>query len=470
MPKRVVRLWWWGKVIFCRGRKRKYDEPSSFFVHMMASNRHRDLSCRLCSDVQCFATIHQFFTTISEVQMTQQQSSSTTPAPRKTPLRAVIGVAVVGIVGAAFGYGVVILFLKSSSQSPRPSSGSPLVDGVLAMLLTIVAMNVVLGIHEWGHVLGGQLSGFRFAMLVVGPLQVLRDGDRIVVGLNKNMSLVGGVASAVPTGNERDIQGAMLRLVAGGPVASLVLAFCAGLPFLTAKFFSFAAPHGLLALFLGATCAASFLIFVGTAIPYHANHFYSDGARVLMLRKRGKEGERWCALAILAGAMMNDTRPRDLNMDYLKSALALPDKTVDDLSAHVLAYQWALDSGIVEEAQRCLDYAATNLESYPEAFRPLVAIEVAYMEGVHRHNAEEAHKWLGQAGKSAFIEPPTRLRAEAALALAQDDIKAAKEKATEVLSVLEKKSRLNGSEQMERDLAEELLRRTSAKVLPSSDG
>ena len=183
-----------------------------------------------------------FFTTISEVCMTQQQPSSTTPAPRKTPLRAVIGVAVVGIVGAAFGYGVVALFLKSSSQSPRPSSGSPLVDGVLAMLLTIVAMNVVLGIHEWGHILGGQLSGFRFAMLVVGPLQVLRDGDRIVVGLNKNMSLVGGVASAVPTGNERDIQGAMMRLVAGGPVASLVLAFITGLPFLTAKIFSFAPP------------------------------------------------------------------------------------------------------------------------------------------------------------------------------------------------------------------------------------
>jgi hypothetical protein len=423
------------------------------------------LFCRPCANVQCFASIHQFFTTISEVSMTQQQpSTTTTPAARKTPLRAVIGAAAVGIVGAAFGYGVITLFLKSSAQSARPSSGLPLVDAFLAMLLTLVAMNVVLGIHEWGHVLGGQLSGFRFAMLVVGPLQVLREGDRIVVGLNKNMSLVGGVASAVPTGNERDIQGAMMRLVSGGPVASLVLAFLAGLPFLAAKLFSIPAPHGFLALFLGATCAASFLIFVGTAIPYHANHFYSDGARVLMLRKRGKEGERWCALAILAGAMMNSTRPRDLKAEYIQSALAMPDKTVDDLSAHILSYQWALDSGNVEEAQCYLDYAATYLESYPEAFRPLVAIEVAYMEGVHKHNAEETEKWLTLAGKSAFVEPPTRLRAEAALALALDDATTAKEKATEALSVLEKKPRLNGSEQMERDLAEELLRRTSAKV------
>lgn len=412
-----------------------------------------------------FRTDSPNFTTIFEVCMSQQQQPSTTPTPasRKIPLRAVIGAATIGIVGAAFGYGVVALFLKSSPQAARPSSGLPLVDAVLAMLLTLVAMNVVLGVHEWGHVLGGQLSGFRFAMLVVGPLQVLREGDRIVVGLNKNMSLVGGVASAVPTGNERDIQGAMMRLVAGGPLASLVLAFLAGLPFLAAKLFSTPAPHGLLALFLGATCAASFLIFWGTAIPYHANHFHSDGARVLMLRKRGKEGERWCALAILAGAMMNDTRPRDLNTDYLKSALALPDKTVDDLSAHVLAYQWALDSGNVEEAQRCLDYAATNLESYPEAFRPLVAIEVAYMEGTYKHNAEEAQKWLTLAGKSAFVELPTRLRAEAALALAQDDFKIAQEKATEAILFMEKKSRLSGSEQMERDLAEDIVRRASAK-------
>lgn len=392
--------------------------------------------------------------------MTQQQPSITTPATRKTPLRAVIGAITVGIVGAAFGYGVVALFLKSSVQSPRPSSGSPLVDGVLAMLLTMVAMNVVLGIHEWGHVIGGQLSGFRFAMLVVGPLQVLRDGERIVVGLNKNMSLVGGIASAVPTGNERDIQGAMMRLVAGGPVASLVLAFLAGLPFIAAKIFSFAAPGDLGALFLGAMSLGSLLIFLITTIPYHANHFYSDGARVLMLRKRGKEGERWCALAVIGGAMLNSTRPRELKAEYIQSALAMPDKTVDDLSAHILSYQWALDSGNMEDAQRYLNYAAEHLESYPEAFRPLVAIEVAYMEGVYKHNAEEAQKWLTLAGKSAFVEPLTRLRAEAALALALDEATTAKEKATEALSVLEKKSRLNGSEQMERDLAEDILRRT----------
>jgi len=37
------------------------------------------------------------FITISEVQMTQQQPSTTTPAPRKTPLRAVIGAVTGGI-------------------------------------------------------------------------------------------------------------------------------------------------------------------------------------------------------------------------------------------------------------------------------------------------------------------------------------------------------------------------------------
>lgn len=405
------------------------------------------------------------------------------PAPENqtkkfSTVRNVIAIMAVVILGLLFGYTVGKVGMNSSVSEQLHSSnteqfnkpqtvGSKLLNGLAAFGVIIIVMHVVLGVHEWGHVLGGQSAGFRFMMFVVGPIRILRQGHRIRVGWNTNLSLVGGIASVLPpaaasaTMSSRvSIEEGMMRFIAGGPIASLVLAFLSGLPFaLQWVLPEWTGLGGLLSLFFGATAVMSFMIFCGTAIPYHSSGFSSDGARVLMLQKNDAAAKRWCALGILGGAMMSDVRPRDLEERYFHDALALADKTPDDVSAHLFTYQWALDKENIEEAERHLDYTVKHLEVYPEAFRPIIAMEVAYFEARHRKNSKSAWQWYTIGKKNSFVEPPSRLRVEAALALAEGHVEEAGVKARQGLRLLAAKPHLTGSETMEQDLLHDILHR-----------
>ena len=402
------------------------------------------------------------------------------PAPdhqikKSHTMRNVLMIIVVVALGLLFGYTVGKVGMNSLVNEQHDSSakqldkprtvGSKLLNGLVAFGVIIVVIHVVLSVHEWGHILGGQSAGFRFMMFVVGPIRILRQGHRIRVGWNTNLSLVGGIASVLPPtaaamSSRLSIEKGMMRFIAGGPIASLVLALLAGLPlFMRLIVPDWTGLGGLLSLFFGATAVMSFMIFCGTAIPYHSSGFSSDGARVLMLQKNDAAAKRWCALGILGGAMMSDVRPRDVEERYFHDALALADKTPDDVSAHLLTYQWALDKGDIEEAARHLDYTTKHLDVYPEAFRPVIAMEVAYFEARHRNNPESARQWFSTGHKTSFVEPPSRLRVEAALALAEGRDEEAGVKARQGLRLLAAKPHLTGSETMEQDLLNDILHR-----------
>jgi hypothetical protein len=393
-----------------------------------------------------------------------QQKSTTIPST----IRSVAVILIFTMLGLAFGYTIGNIGRSSSATSEKTPStaqvieqrsvGSKVLNGIAAFGIMILAAHLVLGVHEWGHVLGGQLSGFRFMMLIVGLVRILRQGRSIRIGWNTNMSLMGGVASVLPTTATPNVEQGMMRFVAGGPVASLVLALVAGLPFALKGFVpQWSGIGGLASLFFGATAVMSLMIFCVTAIPSRASNFSSDGARILMLRKNDAAAKRWCALGIVAGAMMADVRPRDLEERYFRDALALTDDTPDNLSAHLLGYQWALDKGNIEAAAQYLDYIIQRLDKYPEAFRPLVAMEAAYFEARHRRNPTAAREWFGKGHKTSFIEPTGRLRIESAVALAEERHEEAETKARQGLRLLAAKSHLTGGEIMERELLHDLL-------------
>src|SRR5437868_5918014 len=94
------------------------------------------------------------------------------------------------------------------------------------IFLSLVAFSLmaflILAGHELGHVLAGQMVGFRFLLFVVGPLKFERKEGRIRAGLNKTLALAGGVAASAPT-DERNVCKRMAVIMLGGPLASLLL-------------------------------------------------------------------------------------------------------------------------------------------------------------------------------------------------------------------------------------------------------
>jgi hypothetical protein len=316
----------------------------------------------------------------------------------------IASVAALALAGAAVGYGAASLG-ELAGANPSLSDGQGL--ALLALILPLTLLGILA--HELGHLAGGRLAGFRFMLLVVGPLKLQRYGERVRLGLNRSLALSGGLAASVPT-DDRDLRRRMLLMVAGGPAASL-LGGALGLA-------AAALADGLLAGALFAFGAVSLALALATLLPLRTSGFYSDGARILMLLRGGPAADRWCAAVATANTSMS-ARPREVSPALIARAAALPDGSLDDVGARLIAYMAALDGDDIVSAGGHLDYVLAHRGGYPAAVRPALLLEGAYYLARHRGDPAGARALLDQSGGGALIEPYTRHRAAAAVLLAE---------------------------------------------------
>jgi hypothetical protein len=297
--------------------------------------------------------------------------------------------------------------------------------GAVVALTALVAGYLAIVTHEVGHLVGGKLAGFRFYLFVAGPLRVERDSstNRIRMGLNRDWSLAGGIAGCLPTGREA-LPRRLALMVAGGPAFSFLLSGAAAL--LSGRVDG--AP-ALLKTLLGMMMIISFGLGVVTLIPMRFSGFSSDGARLLRLARGGPAAHREAAILALVALTTNGTPPRDLPDEVVGSAIAARDGTSDECTANLLAYTQRLDRGDLAGARAALHRSLELADQYPPAFVPALMVEAAFFEGFASRDAAAARAYLAEVPeKSIAVTPLDRLRAEAAIALAEGDRAGARER------------------------------------------
>lgn len=301
---------------------------------------------------------------------------------------------------------LIVALVLMASDKPLATASS--VDFVLSFSAFVGMLLLSILLHELGHLLGGRLVGFHFVLLIVGPFKVQRIGQQLHYGWNRHLNLAGGLSASVPK-DHRHLRRRMLMMAAGGPAISLL---CSGLAlYLVLRAETW--PQGLLLLFGAMNSAISLL----TLAPLPTCGLASDGSRLLLLLRGRPAAARWCAAVALSYTSLNQ-RPRAWDRTLLDAALAVPDGSLDDVSAHFLAYYAALDRGDSAAAARHLAYALANRQAYPPAFQPGLFLEAAYL-AAQQGDATAGRVWLDQAAGGAFIEPPTRARATAAVLFAE---------------------------------------------------
>jgi uncharacterized protein (TIGR03437 family) len=67
----------------------------------------------------------------------------------------------------------------------------------IGILSIIAAGFLALLVHESGHLAGGLSAGFRFQLLTVGLMTIVREGERIRFRWNLDWKLMGGIASPI---------------------------------------------------------------------------------------------------------------------------------------------------------------------------------------------------------------------------------------------------------------------------------
>jgi hypothetical protein len=326
------------------------------------------------------------------------------------------------------GFYVARLFLRDSEFLHNLRDN---VSPAWVFATVIVGVTLPLFLHEAGHIVGGKLVGFRFALYVAGPIMITRVGERLKFQLHRQWSLYGGIAATVPV-DDHDLLRRMSWMVAAGPITSLLVgAASMGAAVLVDS------SHTGLRFFLLVLGVSGFMNFVAVTVPSTTGGFLTDRSRFLLLRRGGIAAERAAASALLGARNMAGERPRDWPASSLSLLESATDTSFDSLlgqSSHVVKYYE--DIGQPERALATLDRVVEHIDTLPSLLHPTLRLERAYLTAVVRGDAAAAREDLERIGPNALVEPWDRLRAEAAILFAEGNAAGARELAVRALEQL----------------------------------
>ena len=268
-------------------------------------------------------------------------------------------------------------------------------------------MLIVLGVHEIGHLIGGLSQGMRFLLLIVGPFgwHASVSGPRFE--WNTNVALMGGLAATLPTEVGSSLRRQLLVMIAGGPLASLLLAIFA------VAAIAYVEPR--IAAYCLIVAATSFGIFLVTLIPTRAGGFMSDGMQLIDVWRGGTAVVERSALLRIFAQSMDGVRPRDWDPEALAELSRADSEDPTRRTGGLLySFMWAMDGRRDADIAHYHALLESSVDEYPSGFRQSVHVELAIgawlagdTDAVRRHLA---------ASKGGIVEKSRRLLAQAALA------------------------------------------------------
>ena len=279
------------------------------------------------------------------------------------------------------------------------------------LLLLPLSFLLVLAVHEAGHLVGGFRKGMRFLLYIVGPFQLTRTTSGIRFNWIFNLGTFGGLAAATPD-PDQPIRPQFLSLIAGGPLASLVLAVLGFALFLLVD--DRVGAHAMIiALF-------SAFIFIVTAFPMRAGGFMSDGMQFIEVLRGGDAVLERQQLTGLMAQSMAGIRPRDWKAEWLEpAAQAGSGEPMRRVAIRMMALLMAEDRGQTATADAHADWLAEHTDDYPQGFRQSLTLELC-LHALSRGNATAAKMWMAQS-KGGVVDKARRALAEAEIAFEDGD-------------------------------------------------
>ncbi|MBI5424455.1 MAG: M50 family metallopeptidase [Opitutae bacterium] len=391
----------------------------------------------------------------TEPQVIPRLPTPVTRGRKALSLPVLVGTAVGLVIGGVAGF----LGVRFGTHLLLP--GLPKWIAIVHLAALPLVWLVVVGFHEFGHIVGGWAGGGKFLLYVVGPLMWKRTPAGVRFSWNKNLNIAGGLAACLPLDPAAATPRGTAIMVAGGPIFSLVLTVLAawlgaGIAAIAVSPVAIFAQH--LALFVA---GMSLLIFLVTVAPGTAGGFKSDGLRFYELLRGGPRSEQENAVMTLTTAALGGVRPADYDPRLVEQAISLRDGSLFDLYAHHTVAHHFIDLGQPGRAQALLDHVMSGEAQLVPFARDALRCDYAWLLAEHSGDAVAARAWLDSAGALAF-DPATRLRAEAAVLLAEGRRAEAAAKAREGLHALEHKSLSPTGNPFARDVLEDLLARAEA--------
>jgi hypothetical protein len=285
----------------------------------------------------------------------------------------------------------------------------PSLSTIAGIALILFTSSLGLVVHELGHALAAGAVGFRVRMVRVGRLAATGTPGGWQLRLLPQR-IRGGWVWAHPLSPEH-LRVRHALFVAGGPAAHLLLA---GVVLAAAKEWG------------GAWVLAAVLLLLAVGLNLlplglRREGRWLDGDWLLAWSVRPRVATQRVALGELYQAIEAGQRPREWDENWTRHA-ALVDRrraSSQEVAGDLLAYSWAIDRGLVDDAGRWLSRAFSGRRLLPDDQCATVLIEAAFFVARHRGRRELAIRLLEAAPEPSTATGRADLeRAHAALQLA----------------------------------------------------
>lgn len=324
------------------------------------------------------------------------------------------------LVGGAVGFFAAQAGLRTAEQLP-PAVSIPL------LILLIPSFFLVIGLHEAGHAFAGVKVNFDFRFYVVGPFMWEKEMDGWKFKWNTNVNTFGGMVLCLPT-DSQNLSQRFARYAAGGPLASLI---CAAVFIVIHTLLQGVESTNLVlqitTIWMWILFLFSLIIFFVTAIPFQANGFSSDGARVWRLSRGGDTATFEVLLLKFIATSSNGMRPALLNRQEMEAALLLAEKIKAPMGLyfHYYYFYHAFDCGELALAEEQLMLYVDKSEAIPQGLRSGVLLDAAFFYAIGRRDVKNAEHYFNQFVPAALIAKSTQLATEASIQwLRKEDEKA----------------------------------------------
>lgn len=290
----------------------------------------------------------------------------------------------VGFVGAAAGAGASTLWSRWADRKGL-SEGLP----PYFFLQILLAILLVLLIHESGHAIVAFAVGMKPTAIAVGPLEWWVSDGRWKFRF-RPAGLVAFLGRTMVAPKEiKGFRRSKILQVAAGPFMSIVSGVIAAAAVLVAP----GRPWENEWIVLSCFATISLLAGIFNLVPFGIGSGYSDGAKLYQLASGGL----WCEYQLLLGVInacgVTPIRPRDYDIDTIQRATGSIARGMDELFMRLSAYAYFVDTGELSRAADVLAGAERFVQESalepPMVWYPVFVFGDAYL----RHDAVAARAW-----------------------------------------------------------------------------
>jgi hypothetical protein len=288
------------------------------------------------------------------------------------------------LIGVIIGL-VISAILILADQNSLPQWHWPAFNG----LLLFPALYVVFALHEIGHFVAGKLVGLDAGGISVGPFAFAKSGKNWRFRFDWRTCIIGGFFTPLTTVDVPPLR--YVWLVAGGPLASIVLTVLFGL--ICAQYGSGAWS------WIGSLFWTSLFSVIISLIPVSSGLNKSDGARLWQLLRYPERARSWMALLALQTDNTKGLRPREWNRQLFEQILTTDASASEYLHSQLLAFYRRLDEGLETQALVHLEIVLARSARVGKVLRHALFLEAASTSALICKRAVQARSWRERACK-----------------------------------------------------------------------